>query len=72
MAKLAKLMIENIALKQRIGACSEAYRELLVKYRKLYTKYSYQETMEQVKEIEEIRKKEGKILWENLKKENPV
>ncbi|KKN22684.1 hypothetical protein LCGC14_0912670 [marine sediment metagenome] len=72
MAKLAKLMNENIALKQRIGDCTEAYTELLSRYRKLYTKYSYQETMEQVKEVNEQRKKEGKILWENLKEKNPV
>lgn len=62
MAKIAGLLKKIKDLETRLEACTEAYTELLDKYRKLYCKHSYEETMEVVKKIEEFRRKEGKII----------
>lgn len=62
MAKLAKLMNEITSLKKQLSICNQAYMNLLEKYNKLYQKYSYQETMERVKEISEKRNLQGKII----------
>ena len=62
MAKLAKLMNENAELKGQLSACGQAYMELLERYNKLYQKYSYEETMEQVKQVNEQRKNWKDIL----------
>ena len=72
MAKLTRLLNKNIKLREQNKACREAYGELLIKYRKLYTKYSYEETREHVKEIDKDIKIDGKILWDNLKEENLI
>ena len=72
MAKLARLFKKIEELKRQLNACSNAYLDILEKYNKLYQKYSYEETMERVKEIEKIRKIEGKIVWENLKEKNTI
>ena len=73
MAKLAKLMNKIAGLKKQLAICDQAYINLLKRYNKLYQKYSYEEIMERVKKVEKLRIEEGsKILWENLKKENPV
>lgn len=62
MAKLAKLMNENIQLKKDIQTCTEAYRELLQKHRKHMIKYSYEDTMEEVKRIDKDRNINKKLL----------
>ena len=62
MAKIAGLLKKIKDLETRLEACTEAYTELLDKYRKLYQKHSYEETMEVVKKIGEFRRKEGKIV----------
>ena len=43
-------------LRGQLATCSKAYADLLDKYQKLYQKYSYEETMEKVKEVNELRK----------------
>lgn len=72
MAKLARLMNENITLKKEIKAWAKAYEELTIKYREIYEKYSYEETMEKVKKIEQIRKEERNVSWEKIKEENMI
>jgi len=62
MAKLAKLLKENASLKEQLAICNQAYMDLLEKYNKLYQKYSYQETMDRVKEIENVRKKRKNLI----------
>ena len=62
MAKLARLLKKIKDLETRLEACTEAYIELLDKHRKLKIKYSYEETMEFVKETEEKRRLEGKNI----------
>ena len=56
MAKLAKLMNEVAGLKQQLAICNQAYMDVLERYNKLYQKYSYQETMERVKQVNKQRK----------------
>jgi len=55
-------MMENIELKNRLAICTQAYTELLEEYHKLFQKYSYEETMEKVKEIDAKRKLERKLI----------
>ena len=62
MAKLAGLMNKVAGLKEQLAICNNAYMDILKKYNKLYQKYSYQETIEKVKEISEKRQLEGKLL----------
>jgi len=62
MAKLAGLMNQVAGLKEQLSICNNAYMDILEKYNELYQKYSYQETMDRVKEISEKRQLEGKLL----------
>ena len=62
MAKLTGLMRKVKELEENLEACAEAYRELLNEHRKLKIKYSYEETMETVKEFSEKQRIEGKDL----------
>jgi len=62
MAKLTGLMKKIEELEKRLEVCTEAYRELLNEHRKLKIKYSYEETMETVKEFSEKQRVEGKDL----------
>ena len=55
-------MNENAGLKEQLAICNQAYMDLLEKYNKLYQKYSYQETMERVKEINKVRNLQGKLI----------
>ncbi len=62
MAKLTRLMHQITALKEQLFICNQAYIQVVKKYRQLQIKYSYEETMEQVKKVGEGRVKEGKII----------
>lgn len=62
MAKLKNLYDKIEGLEKQLETCTEAYRELLNEHRKLKIKYSYEETMEAVKEFSEKQKIEGKNL----------
>jgi len=62
MAKLKNLFEKINALKEQLRICNKAYLNLLDKYNKLYQKYSYEESIEKVKEINEVRRIEGKII----------
>jgi len=66
MAKLAKLMNQVAGLKEQLSICNQAYEKLLKRYNKLYQKYSYEETIEKVKEINEQRK-DRKNIYDNKK-----
>ena len=55
MAKLKNLYDKISGLEGQLSICNRAYMDLLERYNKLYQKYSYQETMERVKIINEQR-----------------
>ncbi len=57
-------MNQVAGLKEQLTICNRAYTDILDKYNKLYQKYSYQETMERVKEINERGKN-----WKDLEYE---
>ncbi len=62
MAKLAGLMNEVASLKEQLAICNRAYMDILEKYQALYQKYSYEETMERVKIINEERNINRKLI----------
>jgi len=62
MAKLKNLYDKISGLEEQLVICNQAYINLLEKYNKLYQKYSYEETMERIKEIDKVRKLEGKDI----------
>ena len=62
MAKLAGLMNEVAGLKKQLAICNQAYMDILEKYQKLYQKYSYEETMERVKILNEQRRDRKNII----------
>ena len=62
MAKLAGLMKKIKDLEIRLEACTQAYTMLLNEYRELKIKYSYEETMEEVKKFSEKQRIEGKNI----------
>ena len=62
MAKLTRLLKKIEHLEMRLEACTQAYTMLLNKHMELKLKYSYEETMEEVKKISEKQKIEGKNL----------
>jgi len=62
MAKLKNLYDKISGLEEQLTICNQAYINLLEKYNKLYTKYSYEETMERIKEIDKKRRLEGKDI----------
>lgn len=62
MAKLDQFIKKISVLKEQLSVCSQAYMDLLDKYNKLYQKYSYEETMERVKQVNEQRKNWKDIL----------
>ena len=55
MAKLKGLFDKIASLEEQLAICNRAYMDMLEKYQELYQKYSYQETMERVKIINEER-----------------
>ena len=55
MAKLKNLYDKISGLENQLSICNKAYMDLLERYNKFYQKYSYQETMERVKIINEQR-----------------
>ena len=62
MAKLAGLLRKIKELEEKLESCNGAYLMLLQEYTQLKIKYSYEETMEAIKEISKKQRIEGKNL----------
>ena len=54
--KLKRAYDKVDSMRTQLAICNKAYIDLFDKYNKLYQKYSYEETMEKVKEVNELRK----------------
>ena len=62
MAKLKNLYDKISSLREQLSVCNQAYIILLNKHRKLRIKYSYEETMEEVKRIDKDRNVNKKLI----------
>ncbi len=62
MAKLTGLMHQITSLREQLSICNQAYINLNKKYMDLYQKYSYEESMEKVKEIDKDRNVNKKLI----------